>query len=45
MKRKDSLARKGMKLLCTLLGIVLVALLGTTEKYKLPEIEKLFQQA
>ena len=30
MKRKDSLARKGMKLLCTLLGIVLVALLGTT---------------
>lgn len=30
MKRKDSLARKGMKLLCTLLGIVLVGLLGTT---------------
>ena len=30
MKRKDSLARKGMKLLCTLLGIVLVVLLGTT---------------
>ena len=30
MKRKDSLARKGMKLLCTLLGIVLVAMLGTT---------------
>ena len=30
MKRRDSLARKGMKLLCTLLGIVLVVLLGTT---------------
>lgn len=30
MKRKDSLARMGMKLLCTLLGIVLVVLLGTT---------------
>ena len=30
MKRKDSLARKGMKLLCALLGVVLVVLLGTT---------------
>ena len=30
MKRKDSLVRKGMKLICTLLGIVLVMLLGTT---------------
>ena len=30
MKRKDSLARKTMKLLCALLGIVLVMLLGTT---------------
>ena len=30
MKRKDSLARMGMKLLCTLLGIVLVVMLGTT---------------
>ena len=30
MKRKDSLARKGMKLLCSLLGIVFVVLLGTT---------------
>ncbi len=30
MKRKDSLARKGMKLLCIALGIVLVVLLGGT---------------
>ena len=30
MKRKDSLARKGMKLLCFLLGIVLMGMLGTT---------------
>ena len=30
MKRKDSLARMGMKLLCTLLGIVLLIMLGTT---------------
>lgn len=30
MKRKDSLARMGMKLLCTLLGIVLVVMLGGT---------------
>ena len=30
MKRRDSLARKGMKLLCTLLGIVLVGMLGAT---------------
>lgn len=30
MKRKDSLARKGMKLLCTLLGIVFAVMLGTT---------------
>lgn len=30
MKRKDSLARRGMKLLCSLLGIVLVLMLGTT---------------
>lgn len=30
MKRKDSMARKGMKLLCSLLGIVLVVMLGTT---------------
>lgn len=30
MKRKDSLARKGMKLLCTLLGFVFLVLLGTT---------------
>lgn len=30
MKRKDSLARKGMKLLCTFLGIVFLAMLGTT---------------
>lgn len=30
MKRKDSLARMGMKLLCSLLGIVLVVMLGTT---------------
>jgi len=30
MKRKDSLARMGMKLLCTLLGIVLVVMLSGT---------------
>lgn len=30
MKRKDSLTRKGMKLLCTLLGIVFVVMLGGT---------------
>ena len=30
MKRKDSLARKAMKLLCTLLGILLVVLLSGT---------------
>lgn len=30
MKRKDSLARKGMKLLCTLLGFVFLVMLGTT---------------
>ena len=30
MKRKDSLSRKGMKLLCTLLGIILVVMLGGT---------------
>ena len=30
MKRKDSLARMGMKLLCTLLGIVFVVMLGGT---------------
>lgn len=30
MKRKDSLARTGMKLLCTFLGIVFLAMLGTT---------------
>ena len=30
MKRKDSLSRKAMKLLCTLLGLVLVFLLGAT---------------
>ena len=30
MKRKDSLARKGMKLLCTLLGLVFAVMLGTT---------------
>ena len=30
MKRKDSLARKGMKLLCTLLGLVLAVMLGVT---------------
>ena len=30
MKRKDSLARKGMKLLCTLLGILFAVMLGTT---------------
>ena len=30
MKRKDSLARRGMKLLCTLLGMILVAMLGVT---------------
>jgi len=30
MKRKDSLARKGMKLLCTLLGMIFVVMLGGT---------------
>ena len=30
MKRKDSLARKGMKFLCTLLGIIFTAMLGVT---------------
>ena len=30
MKRKDSLARKGMKLLCTLLGLVFIFMLGGT---------------
>ena len=30
MKRKDSLARKGMKLLCSLLGMVLLVMLGGT---------------
>jgi len=30
MKRKDSLARKGMKLLCTLLGITFAVMLGVT---------------
>lgn len=30
MKRKDSLARMGMKILCTLLGIILLLMLGTT---------------
>ena len=30
MKRKDSLSRKAMKLLCALLGLVLVFLLGAT---------------
>lgn len=30
MKRKDSLARRGMKLLCTLLGLVFLFLLGGT---------------
>ena len=30
MKRKDSLARKGMKLLCTFLGLVLVVMLAGT---------------
>ena len=30
MKRRDSLARKGMKLLCTLLGLVFAALLAVT---------------
>ena len=34
MKRKDSLARKGMKLLCTLLGILLVVMLGTTLAFR-----------
>jgi len=34
MKRKDSLARKGMKLLCTLLGIVLVVMLGGTLAFR-----------
>lgn len=30
MKRKDSLSRKAMKLLCTLLGLILAAMLGIT---------------
>lgn len=30
MKRKDSLARKGMKLLCTLLGLIFAVMLATT---------------
>lgn len=30
MKRKDSLARRGMKLLCTLLGMILVVMLSGT---------------
>ena len=30
MKRKDSMTRKGMKLLCTLLGFVFLAMLGGT---------------
>lgn len=30
MKRKDSLARKGMKLLCSLLGMILLVMLGGT---------------
>ena len=30
MKRKNSLARKGMKLLCTVLGLVFVVMLGGT---------------
>ena len=36
MKRKDSLARKGMKLLCTLLGILFVVMLGTTLLFRKP---------
>ncbi len=34
MKRKDSLARKGMKLLCTALGIILIVLLGGTLAFR-----------
>lgn len=34
MKRKDSLARKGMKLLCTILGLVLVVMLGGTFAFR-----------
>jgi len=34
MKRRDSLARKAMKLLCTLLGIVLVVMLGGTMAFR-----------
>ena len=30
MKRKDSLARTGMKLLCTILGLIFAVMLGTT---------------
>ena len=30
MKRKDSLSRRAMKLLCTLLGLILAAMLGVT---------------
>ena len=30
MKRKDSLARKGMKLLCTLLGLIFTIMLAVT---------------
>lgn len=34
MKRKDSPARKGMKLLCTLLGIIFVVMLGGTLTFR-----------
>lgn len=34
MKRKDSLSRKAMKLLCALLGLVLVVMLGTTLAFR-----------
>lgn len=34
MKRRDSLARKGMKLLCTLLGLLLVVMLGGTLAFR-----------
>ena len=34
MKRKDSFARMGMKLLCTFLGIVLLIMLGTTMVFR-----------
>lgn len=36
MKRKDSLARKGMKLLCTLLGILFAVMLGMTLLFRKP---------